>query len=210
MRISITITIFLVSACSSIPRPEYLVTETNRPDGTYGGWVTVEQTDPFASYTFSTAKGAAIRGGDFGDSAPRVVVQDDFVINIYSGDGYICSGQYSSIHLDYKLTKAGMPAEQGRSLWRVVDSNDHFQMITSYDRWQTQAWLHALNTFDLLYVQYTDECGEQKVLEFDISGSHHTKTSIVSPNTDVSLSEPTGADTLVSAGLIKKAENERQ
>lgn len=195
MRPYITIIVLLLSACSSIPRPEYSVTETNRPDGTYGGWLTVEQTDPFGSYTFSTAKGATIRGGDFGDSVPRIVVQDDFVINIYSGDGYICSGQYSSIYFDYKLTRAGVPAEQGRSLWRVADSNDHFEMIASYDRWRTQSWLHALNTFDRLYVQYTDECGEQKVLEFDISGSHHNKTNIVSPLTDVSLHEPTIANT---------------
>ena len=65
MRLICFIAFLAISACSSVPRNEYSVVETNRPEGTYDGWVTVEQTDPFASYTFSTAKGTTIRGETF-------------------------------------------------------------------------------------------------------------------------------------------------
>ena len=192
-----------LTACASAPRPVYNVVETNRPDGTYGGWTTFEQKDPFNSYTFSKASGEAVRGADFGDSDPKIIVQDDFAISIYSGDGYICSGQYRSLYLDYKLTKPGLPDDVGRSLWRLADSNDHFEMMTSYDQWRTHAWLHALNTYDRMYLQYTDECGEQKVLDFNISGNHHTKTTIISSASTNVESQETVADRLVNAGLIK-------
>jgi|TARA_B110000211_G_C13883866_1_gene466365 hypothetical protein len=192
--ISILTLSLVLGGCESLPSPDYAVSETKRPDGTYGAWETKERTDAFSSYTFSTVEGKAVRGENFGDSAPRIVVQDDFVINLYTGDGYICKGTFGGIWVDRIFRKSGLSDDSykhdfdmpdspydlyNHNYWLVADSGDHIEIKGKNSK--TNQWLYALNKYDSVFFQYTDECGEQKVLEFDISGTHHNKTSIVTP-----------------------------
>jgi len=179
----ISILCLIMIGCGSMPRNQYAINETNRADGTYGAWVTTEQTDVFLSATFSIATGKALRGADFGESSPKIVIQDDFVVRIYPGDGYICTGLSNGLYVDYVLKGENMPDDSGkRSYWHVSESNDYLKLEGNDASWRKQAWLHALNEYDTAFFKYTDECGEQRVLEFDISGTHHNKTSVVTLN----------------------------
>ena len=147
------------------------VEETNRPDGTYGDWVTKESVDDFGSYSFSTASGSS-SSKDVGQKI-QIVVQDDFIIKLYVGDGYICSD-------------GGIPADTIWSRGNEVFREQTLMFLPyrgarNYFSWEGRTptlkrLMHLLNFYDSLLIRYTDICGKQRTLKYAISGSHHNLT----------------------------------
>ncbi len=183
--------LIMISLCFAGCAAQYrwTVVESNRPDGDYGDWKSVEQTDEFGSYTFSIAKG---RRDDkaFEDGAVRIVIQDDFIIRIYPGDTYICSefGTYGKLGISAQTAwKMNDQIVRNETLYlSVSQSSDHF--FWQDDRLSPYGWvgaadrfLHMLNLYDELVLRYTDACGEQSTSRFSIEGTHHNYTAEVAP-----------------------------
>ena len=156
----------------------WTVQESNRPDGVYGDWVTEEVRDEFGAYTFSTAKGES-SDNDFGETPPRIIIQDDFVLKMYVGDGYICdSGYIKADTIWYQGADAVM--RENRYLTTPKLGNDHFKW-KGRDT-ELQRLMHMLQVYDKLAVRYTDSCGAQRTITYAISGTHHNNTREIAPN----------------------------
>ena len=166
--------------CGCVASYTWTVQESNRPDGVYGDWVTEEQIDDFGSYSFSTAKGQS-SDSDFGAAKPKIVIQDDFVIKMFVGDGYICSA--NRIIRGDAIWFYGNDASRRESLYLSLpeDGNsDHFDWRGRGG--ELQRLMYQLAIYDKLVLRFTDTCGKQRTVTFAISGEHHNYTNEIAPD----------------------------
>jgi hypothetical protein len=183
MKRLLLLTAILLTACVGSGGYQFDTRYSSNTDSN-GAWVISMQANKMDSWIES--KTSSINEVGYFDDKGLIEVENSTAL-IWT-DSYICTHMYGGQRVEF-LWEKGATRRREELLMRASDSRKYlwFKTESPYIPSNNNRFLHQLNYYDSLAIQYKDDCGEIKYYEFDISGSHHLTTT--QTNTDTNESE---------------------